>query len=51
MQKSIFSVPNIHKGGIKSGHHFPYFSDKNIAYGKIVIRFLMLEFGKFTTFQ
>jgi hypothetical protein len=40
-------MANIYKSGVQTRHHLPDFADKNIAYCKVVICFLVVEFGKF----
>jgi hypothetical protein len=40
-------MANIHKSSIQARHHLSDLANKNIAYGEVVIRFLVMEFGKF----
>ena len=47
MQECIFSMTNVYKSSIEPWHHLSDLADENIAYGEIIIRFLVVEFGQF----
>ena len=51
MQESVFAVANIDECGVEAGHHFSDLTDEDIAYGKIVVGLLVLEFHEFAILQ
>jgi hypothetical protein len=51
MQECVFPVPDVDKCGIEPRHHFSDLTDQDVAYGEIVVGFLMLEFYEFAILQ